>query len=483
MAFLAAILVTLVVILIALGRPGPAPVATAPVAVDDTPASIPEDTAATATVDPRNDAPSFSILGDQTVLEDAGPQTVHGFAIGSPGPPNESSQTLTYVIEVDPYQVPLFAVPPAIDGTTGDLTYTPATNANGAAAITVHVEDDGPHGSSGDVNFSPPRTFRITIAPVNDPLIAYPDTYTVVQGSRAIFLGVTLNDAALDADRGESITITSLTQGRHGTVAHGPGGFGVTYKPDTDYSGTDMFTYTASDGVYRSTASVTVLIPKDTFQPVVTSPVQSVAGQVVGTSTVVVHLDWTGTDKGYGIERFELWMSVNGHAYTRVALSSPRSVAADVATRVGASYRFRVRAIDRRRNVGVFADGSPFTVLLFQESAPEFTFTGTWRSDAGSGYSGGHDSGTKAHGAEVSFTTTGQTFAWVSVKGPTRGYADVYVDGVLVDEEVTLTSSTTTYRSVAFSTRLGAPGLHTIRIVYKGGAGQRIDVDAVVVLR
>ncbi|MCB1569855.1 MAG: hypothetical protein KDI72_02050, partial [Xanthomonadales bacterium] len=44
-----------------------------------------------------NDAPSFTAGPDQTVLEDAGPQTVNPWATAiSAGPPNESGQVVTF---------------------------------------------------------------------------------------------------------------------------------------------------------------------------------------------------------------------------------------------------------------------------------------------------------------------------------------------------------------------------------------------------
>src|SRR5437870_9663336 len=44
-----------------------------------------------------NDPPSFTLSGDVTVNEDAGAQTVHGFAGSiSAGPPSESGQRLTF---------------------------------------------------------------------------------------------------------------------------------------------------------------------------------------------------------------------------------------------------------------------------------------------------------------------------------------------------------------------------------------------------
>src|SRR5262249_58377816 len=52
----------------------------------------------TIDITPVNDAPSFTKGADQTLNEDAGPQTVTGWATAiSAGPADESSRTLTFV--------------------------------------------------------------------------------------------------------------------------------------------------------------------------------------------------------------------------------------------------------------------------------------------------------------------------------------------------------------------------------------------------
>ena len=73
-----------------------------------------------------NDPPSFALptSPDQTVLEDAGAQTVSGFATSiSAGPANESGQTLTFHVSND--NNGLFSAQPSINVSTGTLTYTP----------------------------------------------------------------------------------------------------------------------------------------------------------------------------------------------------------------------------------------------------------------------------------------------------------------------------------------------------------------------
>jgi VCBS repeat-containing protein len=118
----------------------------------------------TITVTPVNDTPTFALPAspNQTVLEDSAAQTVAGFATGmSAGPVDEGGQTLTF--NVSNSNNALFSVQPAIEAATGNLTYTPAANANGSATVTVTLSDNG-----GGADTSPPQTFEIVVTAVND---------------------------------------------------------------------------------------------------------------------------------------------------------------------------------------------------------------------------------------------------------------------------------------------------------------------------
>lgn len=119
----------------------------------------------TITIDPVDDAPSFSAGASQTLLEDAGAQSISGWATAvSPGPPNESSQNVTFTASAD--NTGLFAVQPAVSP-SGKLTYTPAANSNGSATVTVTAQDDGGT-ANGGIDTSPPQTFIVSVGPVND---------------------------------------------------------------------------------------------------------------------------------------------------------------------------------------------------------------------------------------------------------------------------------------------------------------------------
>lgn len=117
----------------------------------------------TITVDGINDAPSFTKGADQSVLEDAGAQTIAWATNVSPGP-NEVGQVVTFTAMND--NNALFSVQPTI-AADGTLTYTPAPNANGTAIVTVSLMDDGGTANGGD-DTSDPQTFVITVVPVND---------------------------------------------------------------------------------------------------------------------------------------------------------------------------------------------------------------------------------------------------------------------------------------------------------------------------
>ena len=114
------------------------------------------------TVNFVDDPPTFTKGPDQTVIEDAGPQTVTNWATNlSPGPPNESSQTMSFMIQGN-NNPSLFASGPAISP-EGTLSFTPAANANGTATISFVLRDSG---GAQQIGFD---TVNITVTPVNDP--------------------------------------------------------------------------------------------------------------------------------------------------------------------------------------------------------------------------------------------------------------------------------------------------------------------------
>jgi N-acetylneuraminic acid mutarotase len=119
----------------------------------------------TLTVSAVNDAPSFSKGGEVTVNEDAGAYLVAWATNILAGPGNEAAQTLSFTVSND--NNALFSVQPAI-GADGALNFTPATDANGSAAVTVTLNDNGGI-ANGGVASSASQSFLVTVNAVNDP--------------------------------------------------------------------------------------------------------------------------------------------------------------------------------------------------------------------------------------------------------------------------------------------------------------------------
>jgi hypothetical protein len=140
------------------------------------------------------------------------------------------------------------ASPPArgtLSGTPPNLTYTPAANVSGPDSFTFTVSD-------GQVT-SAPATVSITVTSVNDAPVATAQSLTT-QEDRAR----TLTLAGTDAE-GSALSFAVAAAPSHGTLSGTPPN--LTYTPAQDYTGSDSFTFTASDGQATSapaTVSITV---------------------------------------------------------------------------------------------------------------------------------------------------------------------------------------------------------------------------------
>ena len=134
-------------------------------------------------VTPVNDAPAFTKGANVTVLEDSGAASVAWATTLSTGPANESAQALNFVISNS--NNGLFATQPTITP-NGTLSFTPATNANGSATVTVQIHDNGGV-ANGGVDTSASQTFTISVTAVNDaPSFVKGADQTVLEDSGAV---------------------------------------------------------------------------------------------------------------------------------------------------------------------------------------------------------------------------------------------------------------------------------------------------------
>ncbi len=193
---------------------------------------------ATQPVDEVNDAPSFTLpssLVEQN--EDAGAVAVGRFAIDTaPGPAtatDEAAQILTFLVVVLGTTGNLaFDAAPSIDAATGELTFTAATDTNGAATIEVVLQDDG-SGTPPHVNSSAAQNFTIEIAPVNDEqVLATNGGLTADEGS-----ATEITTASL-----ETTDVDNLPRELIYTVESGPsyGALRVSGNPATQFTQQDV---------------------------------------------------------------------------------------------------------------------------------------------------------------------------------------------------------------------------------------------------
>jgi hypothetical protein len=200
-----------------------------------------------------NDAPSFTKGGDQTVPEDAGAQSVPGWATAiSPGPANESSQTVAFNV-TNNTNSGLFSAGPAVSP-TGTLTYTPAANQNGSATITLNIQDNGGT-ANGGVDTSATQTFVINVTAVNDPPVAQPKSFIAQANMKETGLTGFLTGVT-DADTGVSgcvptpfsLASVGVTSPAGGTVTITNASTGtVDFTPPPGITGPVTFSYTVSD--------------------------------------------------------------------------------------------------------------------------------------------------------------------------------------------------------------------------------------------
>jgi uncharacterized repeat protein (TIGR01451 family) len=240
------------------------------------------------TVTAVNDPPTFTQSGgNQTTTEDSGLQTVNGFITAiSPGPANESGQTVSFVI-TNNSNPGIFSSGPAISP-TGVLTYTPALNENGTATITYKAQDNGGTANGGDDD-SPTQSFTITINAQNDAPVAVAKAFTAQANMKINLTGLLTgatdpNDTIGDQDVGyvPTFTLTNITAAAtpcSSPVCTAPqiAAIGITnlsntnngsfdFNPPPGYTGTVNLLYTITDsgnpgpGVQSAPQTITITV-------------------------------------------------------------------------------------------------------------------------------------------------------------------------------------------------------------------------------
>ncbi len=147
------------------------------------------------------------------------------------------------------------SIGPASYGTVsinaGMITYTPASDFSGIDSFIYRVSDG--HGGTDTARV------WVTVNPVNDAPVATDDFYAIDEDTSLILTspGPLVNDYDIDDD---SLYLVVVTYPQHGGYVIGSDGH-LEYYPDTNWYGTDYFTYRAYDGsLYSAIVTVTITV-------------------------------------------------------------------------------------------------------------------------------------------------------------------------------------------------------------------------------
>ena len=132
----------------------------------------------------------------------------------------------------------------ATAGAGGTITYTPAPNFAGSDSFTYTIRD-----SFGQ---SDTATVRVTVIA---PTLNAVDDATAARTRTSVAIPVLANDV------GTGLIITQVGTPSHGSAVAGPDG-AITYTSAPNFTGTDTFTYTITDGISTDSAVVTVTVTR-----------------------------------------------------------------------------------------------------------------------------------------------------------------------------------------------------------------------------
>jgi len=211
------------------------------------------------TITPSNDAP-VALNRHLTAIEDAvSAAQIIAWGVLS-GFDSDAGSAPTWDIDSSSFTVSIVAngakgTAVVTNSATGALTYTPNANATGTDSFTYKIYDGSLYSNVATVN--------VSITPVNDRPVAANGSLSVTEDIAA---SSTLSASDVDD---ATLTYSIASQGTKGTVAITNATRGeYTYTPIANISGTDSFTFKASDGTLDATATISVTIAAVNDAPV-----------------------------------------------------------------------------------------------------------------------------------------------------------------------------------------------------------------------
>lgn len=233
-------------------------------------------------------------------------------------------------------------------------------------------------------------------------------------------------------------------------------------------------TVTGTDGTATQKVHITLVVDNDAPTAQV-GPVSMAVGDTVNANgRVPLHVSWTSADATSSVASGSLSVDAN-------PIASGKSGSATYSSANG-THQFQASATDEAGNTGMSDPRSATQASAQETPSATLVYTKTWTKAASSNAWSGATRYATAKAATAVYTFNGTDIAWVSTRGPSRGKAKVYVDGVL-RTTVDLYAAKAKTRRIVFAASGLAAGQHSIKVYVLGTSGRpRVDIDGFVTL-
>ena len=356
----------------------------------------------------------------------------------------------------------------------GNRSWKTTTDPDGSPDILLDVSRLGPLGDFMPSATLPPEglvageagtTWTVPLAVGRSPGLIEPITFSV---------------ASAPAPLAAAIAGTATLRG-----SAAAGSLTITVPPSTPAGSYDVVV----QATYRTLRIHEVHVPVvvENAPPVAAPPVPTlVRGTRTSQTGVALRLAWPAAVDQSPIGRYDVGEVVTGDPAAEPVTVASTGAAVREATRTipfATPRIYGVRAMDAPGNLGPWALAEPVSVIAVQESSSTVQRSAGWSGYASAYALGGKSTSSTRAGAWMRYTFTGRAVALVGPKGPTRGRAEVWLDGALVGK-VSASAATAGSRWVLHAMAVDPTIQHTIEVrVLETPGHPHFDVDAFLVLR
>jgi hypothetical protein len=257
-----------------------------------------------------------------------------------------------------------------------------------------------------------------------------------------------------------------------------PGAYLTFTSPELGGAATDPYTvyhqWRTGDGRWSTVIETPLQV--DQVAPTVSAPTGWITTGSAR-STVPYHVEWpAAADDEAGLRQVIVFRSDGALGDGLTAKLDPTVTSHDIGVHDGIPTAIVIGAVDLAGN-GASAWGPRFTAHAIRIKSSAVRFSAGWTKVLSPKYSFGTAQYATKAGAKAIYTFTGRSVGFVTTKGPTRGKAEIWVDGSLA-ATVDLYRSSTAYRQLVWATHWDTPGQHKVVIKVLGTKHRpRVDVD------